>query len=142
MPMRRVIWPRAAASLILERHANDVAALELLAGGFRLILVKPGKTRAVERLVAFLYTLGERFGRRKNSLGLELSLDQVLPGLVFPFEGADLDQPAAARSGMRRRLCLGRATISSPSVRRPKPPPENRHSLAPHQVAWGRHCWN
>src|SRR3954462_15610511 len=42
------------------RHADDVAALELTARSFRLVLFQTRKTRAIERLVAFDHRLSER----------------------------------------------------------------------------------
>ena len=49
-------------ALIFQQHAGNFAALETLAGGFRLLLVESGKARAVERFLAFHGAFGERIG--------------------------------------------------------------------------------
>src|SRR4029077_12035799 len=86
-------------ALILQQHAGNFAALEILAGVFRLFLFEPCETRAEHRLVALLRALRERVGAAELILGLALRRTQPLLGLVLGAEGADLNKPGAARLG-------------------------------------------
>ena len=94
-----------AKALVLQRHACDVAASELFASGFGSRLVEAREARAIKGLVALLDALSKsiRTGERVASRSLRRA--QVLLCFIFAFEGADLDQPAAARlNSWRHRL--------------------------------------
>ena len=87
---------------VLQRHALEVAALELTADGFGGgLLVEPGEAGAVERLIAFLHALGERVLGTECGVQLDLRRAQMLLGVVLVVEGADLDQPAAMHVNRR-----------------------------------------
>ena len=58
------------AALVLQQHAGNVGALEVLAGGFRLILFQPGEAGAEEGFLALAGPLGERVGLAAELLGL------------------------------------------------------------------------
>src|SRR3977135_44153 len=94
---------------VLEGHAADVVALELLAGGFGLAFLEPGKARPIECLVAFGHRLGEGIGAGGHALCLALRRGEALLRLAGGLEGADLDDPAAMGLGLaggrRLRLC-------------------------------------
>src|SRR5882757_8006930 len=90
--------------LVLQQHAGYFATLEMLAGAFRLILLKPGEAGAVERLVAFGDLFGERIGLAELFLGFALRRIQALLGLMLLGKGADLDHPSAGALWLRRRL--------------------------------------
>src|SRR4030081_546884 len=92
---------------VLEGHAADVVALELLAGGFGLAFLEPGKARPIECLVAFGHRLGEGIGAGEHALGLALRRVEALLGLAGGLEGADLDDPAAMRLGLAGGRGLG-----------------------------------
>ena len=49
-----------------------MAALELLAGNFRCLLIKTGEARPVKHLVTSLNAFGERVGRSKCGVSVEL----------------------------------------------------------------------
>src|SRR3981189_3835465 len=90
---------------VLQGHAADVVALELLAGGFGLAFLEPGKARPIEGLVAFGHRLGEGIGAGEHALGFALRRVEALLGLAGGLECADLDDPAAtgpALAGGRR----------------------------------------
>src|SRR5712671_6758123 len=76
---------------VLQGHAADVVALELLAGGFGLAFLEPGKARPIEGLVAFGHRLGEGIGAGEHALGFALRRVEALLGLAGGLEGADLD---------------------------------------------------
>ena len=96
----KTVFPagRCREQSILQRHALEVAALELAAGGFGgCLLLEAGEAGAVQRLVALLDALGEGILAGKRGVQFELCIAQMLLGVVLVVEGADLDEPAAMR---------------------------------------------
>jgi len=83
--------------LIPDRHTDDVAAFELAAGSFRLVLFQSSKTRAVERLVALDHRFGERIAALQQARGFCFCGSELLARFSDVFISADLDDPAAAR---------------------------------------------
>src|SRR4030081_1765569 len=94
---------------VLQGHAADVVALELLAGGFGLAFLEPGKARPIEGLVAFGHRLREGIRAGKPPFALALRRVEALLGGAGGLEGAERDDPAAMRLGLAggRRLRLG-----------------------------------
>ena len=76
---------------IFQQHARNVAALKVLASGFRLIFLEAGKARAIEHFVAFFRAFSEHVGLAQKALSLALRGLQTLLGLFFVGQGADLN---------------------------------------------------
>ena len=70
--LKRLESGLSMSGLILEDHAFEVTALELLAGEFSCLLVQTGKACPVEHLVTSLHAFRERVGRSKRSTSIEL----------------------------------------------------------------------
>src|SRR3981189_1576352 len=81
---------------VLDRHAVDAVALEILAGGFRLILVEPGESGAVEGRATLIHRFGKRICTSEHFRRLALHGAEPLLGFLLGLIGAPLDHPAAA----------------------------------------------
>src|SRR4029079_12846568 len=101
----------------LQRHAGDVLALEAFAGGFGLVAIKPGETRAVVSLRALYGAFDVRLGLLQNPRDLALGVVELLFGFAFVLIGAGLAGPSAPGGvvgrdfigcGRRHRRLLGR----------------------------------
>src|SRR5215471_10342381 len=71
----------------------------MLAGGFRLVFLKPGKTGPVEHLVSLFRTFSEGVSLAKKRLGFASRVLQALPGFRFVRQSADLNEPATPLPG-------------------------------------------
>src|SRR5947209_11415980 len=104
----------AAKRLVPDRHAGDLVALEVAAGGFGAVLVEAGKARAIKLLIALSDPLGERLSPRHKLPGECLRLTQALLRLRLLRERADLDDPRPARMRQARRHRPGGDRHGSP----------------------------
>src|ERR1700730_4887361 len=81
---------------VLKCYAIEVVALEILAGGFSLVLIQAGERGAIVSSAPFIDRFGERIGAGKDLRRLGLRCREPLLRLLFPMVGAHLDEPAAA----------------------------------------------
>lgn len=68
---------------IFHQHAWNIAALEMLAGGLRLVLLQPCEPRTEQHLLAFLDTFGKRVGLAENVFDFCLRELEPLPGIFL-----------------------------------------------------------
>src|SRR5438105_3709997 len=84
--------------LVLYSNAFDVVAFQITADSFRLILVETGKTGTIIRRAVLDGRLGERIGVGQQLQRLDLHHAELPLGLILVRIGADLDDPATART--------------------------------------------
>jgi len=83
-------------SLILDRHARNIVALEIVAGGLRAVAVETGEAGPVEFTRTLDDFLGERIGMAEHRPAEVLCRFEAVASLPFIGERTDLNDPITA----------------------------------------------